>query len=113
MRLAAVVAAAVLMSGCAAMDYKQGTLIQDSDYAALKEGQTTQAQVASTYGPPQQTIPDGANTTYVYRYSVIGSMPIIRKNSSQSTSLTFNSKGVLIAKAQHSSDTAGGNPLTQ
>lgn len=99
------------LNNLAALDYKQGTQFRDEDWSGLQEGKTTTAQALESFGPPQQTIPDGANIIYVYRYSVITATPG-QPNYSQSVSLVFSPDGILVSKSRHSSNTADSNPLT-
>jgi outer membrane protein assembly factor BamE (lipoprotein component of BamABCDE complex) len=101
-----------LLAACSALDYRQGVQFSDDAYNALQVGQTTRTSVIAQYGPPQQTIPDGATVLFIYKFSVVGALPIVDPNRSETVTLTFDGKGLLANKQRRADNSAASNPLS-
>lgn len=98
------------LSGCASLDYVQGTQVSDNKMASFTKGKTTKDEVVAVLGGPQDIKIEGGKQILVYKYQKIAFIPFAG-NEGSDTIFIFNDKGILedILKSKGSSLP---NPLT-
>ena len=98
------------LSGCANLDYVQGTKISSNQLASFQKGKTTKSEIVATLGGPQDIKLEGGKQILVYKYQKIAGTPF-SPNEGSDTTFIFSDKGIL-----EESLTSGGsslpNPLT-
>lgn len=99
----------VSLSGCAGvMAYKEGTPITPELEQSLVAGKTTQDDVKSIVGYPDEITHEGGLTQYIYNYSEINH---IAPNRNEKVILEFSKKGVY-QKLSRGKGQPSKNPLT-
>jgi outer membrane protein assembly factor BamE (lipoprotein component of BamABCDE complex) len=99
----------LMLSGCASLDYVQGTEVSNGQISNFKEGKTTKKEVIAELGGPQNISFQGNKQVLVYKYQKIAAMPFA-PNESYNTTFVFNKKNGLLEE-MYKSNSAVSNPL--
>jgi outer membrane protein assembly factor BamE (lipoprotein component of BamABCDE complex) len=87
-----------------------GRQIDQSGYSQIKKGVSTKEDVVELLGSPNNEIEnDDGTSTFMYQYTKVSSgiYGIGAGMDSQSATIKFNSKGIVISKSKTIGDTGG------
>lgn len=99
------------LSGCASLDYVQGTEVSNGQISNFTEGKTTKKEVVvAELGGPQNISFQGNKQVLVYKYQKIAATPF-STNESYNATFIFNKKNGILEEVYKSNST-GTNPLT-
>jgi hypothetical protein len=100
----------LFLSGCASLDYVQGTKVSNDQLTKFTIEKTTKDEVIAALGGPQDIKFEGGKQILIYRYQRITANPFAANEGFDTTSI-FNDRNILkdILKSRGSSQP---NPLT-
>ncbi len=79
------------LSGCASLDYVQGTKVSDDQVAKFTKGKTTKNEVVAALGGPQDFKLEGGKQILMYKYQKIAATchsPLMKDQTRRSSSTT-------------------------